>query len=154
MYKQGASRNQTLLFPPTLEELISEDNPVRVIDVFIDTLNLKQLGFSKTILASTGCSPYDPGMLLKLYIYGYMNRIRTSRKLERECIRNIEVMCLRTIVLRHTGVADRETNAKIPWHKRFSKRASKTIKVGIQAIYGIMLQLGLNRETTGSHRWE
>lgn len=94
MYKQGTNRNQTLLFPPTLEELISEDNPVRVIDVFVDTLDLKQLGFSKTILAPTGCSPYNPGMLLKLYIYGYMNRLRSSRKLEKECIRNIELMWL------------------------------------------------------------
>ena len=94
MYKQGTDRNQVVLFFPTLEESISEDNPVRVIDVFIDTLDLNELGFSKTILASTGCSPYDPGMLLKLYIYGYMNRIRTSRKLEKECTRNIEVMWL------------------------------------------------------------
>ena len=106
MYKQGTDRKQTLLFPPTLEELISEDNVVRVIDAFVDTLDLKQLGFSKTILSSTGCRPYDPNMLLKLYIYGYMNRIRTSRKLEKECTRNIELMCLRTVVLRHTGVVD------------------------------------------------
>lgn len=94
MYKQGTDRNQTLLFPPTLEELVEEDNPVRVIDVFVDTLDLKQLGFSKTLLATTGCSPYHPGMLLKLYIYGYMNRLRSSRKLEKECRRNIEVMWL------------------------------------------------------------
>lgn len=94
MYKQGTNRNQALLFPPTLEELINEDNPVRVIDAFVDILNLRQLGFLKTILASTGCSPYDPGMLLKLYIYGYMNRIRSSRKLEQECTRNIELMWL------------------------------------------------------------
>lgn len=94
MYKQGTDRNQTILFPPTLEELIEENNPVRVIDAFVDSLELKQLGFSKTNLSSTGCNPYNPVMLLKLYIYGYMNRIRSSRKLERECTRNIELMWL------------------------------------------------------------
>jgi transposase len=93
-HKKGTDRNQLLLLPPTLDDFIQEDNPVRVIEAFVDALDLGKLRFEKVRCRETGCPSYDPGDLLKLYMYGYSNRIRTSRKLERECTRNIEVMWL------------------------------------------------------------
>jgi len=91
---EGLDRNQTALFPDTLEGYIDKDNQVRFIDAFVDSLNLEKLGFKHTIPAEVGRPPYNPSDLLKLYIYGYLNQIRSSRKLERECHRNIEVMWL------------------------------------------------------------
>jgi len=89
------SRQQLVLFPESVDEYISADNPVRFIDAFVDSLDLATAGFTHTTLAETGRPPYDPRDLLKLYIYGYLNRIRSSsRKLEQECQRNVEVMWL------------------------------------------------------------
>lgn len=93
-HKKGSDRNQLLLLPPALDDFIEEDNPIRVIEAFIDTLDFEKLRFEKARCKETGCSPYHPGDLLKLYMYGYTNRIRTSRKLERECTRNVELMWL------------------------------------------------------------
>ena len=91
---EGLNRNQTALFPETLEGYVDKDNPVRFIDAFVDSLNLENLGFKHSIPAEVGRPPYNPSDLLKLYIYGYLNQIRSSRKLERECRRNLEVMWL------------------------------------------------------------
>jgi len=91
---RGTSREQGTLFPERLDDYISAENPVRFIDVFVDELDLKALGFARTSPAWTGRSPYRPQDLLKLYIYGYLNKIRSSRKLEAETHRNIEVMWL------------------------------------------------------------
>lgn len=93
-HRIGTDRNQLLLLPPSLDEYIDENNPVKVIDVFVDSLNLKETGFKNIIPLEKGCPPYNPGDLLKLYLYGYLNRIRSSRKLEKECTRNIEVIWL------------------------------------------------------------
>lgn len=93
-HKRGIDRDQLLLLPPSLGDFIDEENPVRVIEAFVDTIDLDKAGYTKVRSSDTGCRPYHPGDLLKLYIYGYMNRIRTSRKLERECTRNIELMWL------------------------------------------------------------
>ncbi len=93
-YKQGQSREQTTLFPVALEDYVPEDHPVRVIDAFVQGLDLVELGFARSGPAKTGRPAYDPRDLLKLYIYGYMNRIRTSRRLEREAQRNVELMWL------------------------------------------------------------
>jgi len=93
-HKKGSDRNQLLLLPPTLDDFIEEDNPVRVIEAFVDTVDFEKLRFAKVRCKETGCRPYHPGDLLKLYMYGYTNRIRTSRKLERECTRNVELMWL------------------------------------------------------------
>jgi transposase len=93
-HRRGVSREQVSLFPESIEDLIPEDHPVRVIDLYIDQLDLAQLGFGKTQVAPKGRPPYHPGDLLKLYLYGYLNRVRSSRRLEAECQRNIEVMWL------------------------------------------------------------
>lgn len=90
---EGESRSQATLFPERIDDYIAEDNAVRVIDVFVDDLDLSGLGF-KTIPAVTGRPAYHPAMMLKLYIYGYLNRIQSSRRLEREAGRNVELMWL------------------------------------------------------------
>lgn len=87
-------KNQINLIPMSLDEMISEDNPVRVFDAFVGSLNLNELGFKYAMTKATGRKPYNPADMLKLYLYGYFNGIRTSRKLEVECKRNIELMWL------------------------------------------------------------
>jgi transposase len=91
---EGANRHQATLLPETLEDFVAVDHPVRVIDAYIDTLDLKALGFSKAVTKDTGRKPYHPGDLLKLYVYGYLNKVTTSRRLETECHRNLEVLWL------------------------------------------------------------
>ena len=91
---EGADRSQVTLFPEALEDWIDEDNPVRVIDVFVDGLGLGELGFGGVEPEATGRPSYHPSVLLKLYIYGYLNRVQSSRRLEREAGRNVEVMWL------------------------------------------------------------
>jgi len=90
----GAERDQTTLFPPCLEDWIAEDNPVRVVDAFVEALDLGALGFAGVDAARTGRPGYHPAALLKLYVYGYLNRVPSSRRLEREAGRNVEVMWL------------------------------------------------------------
>lgn len=90
----GESRNQITLLPECLDDYIGEDNPVRVIDLFVDELNLAILGFDGAKPALTGRPGYHPALLLKIYIYGYLNRIQSSRRLEREAQRNVELMWL------------------------------------------------------------
>ena len=94
MHVQGQNRDQATLFPERLDDLIGEDNAVRVIDAFVDSLDLKALGFARIETKATGRPPYHPGDLLKLYLYGYMHRVRSSRRLERECHTNLEVLWL------------------------------------------------------------
>ena len=93
-YIRGVSRDQVMLFPDSVEEYITEDNAVRFIDAFVTSLELAELGFLRAQPAETGRPAYDPGDLLRLYLYGYMNRVRSSRMLERETKVNIEVMWL------------------------------------------------------------
>lgn len=90
----GQSRYQTTLFPEVLDELVGRDDPVRVIDAFVDGLDLAELGFSKVAAEEMGRPPYAPGDLLKLYVYGYLHRVRSSRGLEAETHRNVQVMWL------------------------------------------------------------
>lgn len=93
-YIEGNNRYQPTMLPPILDDYIDENNSTRVIDAFVESLNLADLGFNKTDLSQTGRPPYSPYVLLKLYIYGYFNKVRSSRKLETETYRNIEVMWL------------------------------------------------------------
>jgi transposase len=93
-FVEGTDREQSTLFPECLEDWIDENNPVRVIDVFVDELDLAELGFDGVAAETTGRPGYHPSVLLKLYIYGYLNRVQSSRRLEREALRNVEVMWL------------------------------------------------------------
>jgi transposase len=93
-YVEGENRSQGTLFPESLDDYLAEDNPVRVVDVFVDKLDLKQLGFEGAEPEATGRPGYHPATMLKIYIYGYMNRIQSSRRLERETQRNVELIWL------------------------------------------------------------
>ena len=88
----GADRGQSTMLPELLDDYVDQDNQVRVIDVFVDQLDLSSLGFERMQPAATGRPAYHPSVLLKLYIYGYLNRIQSSRRLERESQRNVELM--------------------------------------------------------------
>jgi transposase len=93
-HRTGLDRSQTLLFPERLEDYIAAENTVRFLDAFVASLDLHTLSFAKARCADTGRPPYDPAALLKLYLYGYLHRIRSSRLLEAECQRNVEVIWL------------------------------------------------------------
>jgi len=93
-FVEGADRTQATLLPECLDDYVAEDNPVRAIDAFVEELDLKQLGFAGADAAATGRPAYHPAVLLKIYIYGYLNRIGSSRRLEREAQRNVELMWL------------------------------------------------------------
>src|SRR5271155_3771992 len=93
-FVEGEDRTQATLLPDRLDDYVAQDNPVRVIDVFVDELDLGELGFVRAEPALTGRPSYHPGVLLKIYLYGYLNRIQSSRRLEREAQRNIELMWL------------------------------------------------------------
>lgn len=93
-YVQGQDRAQSVLFPERLDDWIHEDSTVRVIDVFVEELDLKKLGFDRAEPAATGRPPYSPATLLKIYIYGYLNRVQSSRRLETEAQRNLELIWL------------------------------------------------------------
>src|SRR6187402_2116175 len=91
---EGEDRNQVTLLPDCLDDYIGQDNPVRVVDAFVEELDLRELGFESAEPAVTGRPSYHPAVLLKIYIYGYLNRIQSSRRLEREAQRNVELMWL------------------------------------------------------------
>jgi transposase len=106
-FVEGVARSQSTLFPERLEDWIDDGNPVRVIDVFVDELDLGGLGFERVEAKATGRPGYHPAILLKLYIYGYLNRVQSSRRLEREAGRNVEVMWLTgRLVPDHKTIAD------------------------------------------------
>lgn len=93
-YVEGELRNQVILFPEAIDDYIKADNPVQFIDIFVNELDFKELGFKYAELKATGRPPYNPADMLKLYIYGYLNRVRSSRCLEKESNRNLELMWL------------------------------------------------------------
>jgi transposase len=93
-FVEGIDRSQSSLFPAELEDYVAEDNPVRAVDAFVDGLDLGKLGFGRVIALEQGRPCYHPAVLLKIYIYGYLNRVPSSRRLERECQRNIELVWL------------------------------------------------------------
>src|SRR5216117_2823630 len=106
-FVQGADRQQTTLLPECLDDWVDESNPVRAVDVFVDALELRELGFDGVTPAATGRPGYHPSPMLKLYIYGYLNRVQSSRRLEREAGRNLEVMWLTgRLVPDHKTIAD------------------------------------------------
>lgn len=93
-FVEGADRGQASFLPARVEDYVAPDNPVRVIDAFVDELDLAELGFARVRPAATGRPGYAPGTMLKLYVYGYVHQLTSSRKLEREAGRNIELMWL------------------------------------------------------------
>jgi len=134
-FVQGEHRGQGTLLPQSLDDYVSDTNPVRVVDVFVDELDLVKLGFEGAIPADTGRPAYHPAILLKIYIYGYLNRIQSSRRLEREAQRNVELMWL-------TGrlMPDFKTIAN------FRKDNSKAIRGVCRQFVVLCQQLGLFEE--------
>jgi transposase len=129
---KGKPREQIILFPESIEEYIEEDNPVRFIDAFVDGLDTIILGFEHAVIKETGRRPYDPKDLLKLYLYGMLNKVRSSRHLERETKRNLETMWL----LKHLS----------PDHKvisDFRKNNGKAIKGVFKEFYLLCKEIGL-----------
>jgi transposase len=115
MHLRGMAREQKLLLPEAVEDYIAADHPVRFLDAFVGALDLRALGFGKAVAADTGRPPYDPGDLLRLYLYGYLHRIRSSRLLEKECTRNLEVIwLLRTLKPDFKTIADFRRDNKKP----------------------------------------
>lgn len=116
LYKQGLNRNQQLLFPPSIDDYVDEENGVRAIDSYVELLDLTKLQFSNTRKSNRadGQKAYSPKLLLKIYIYGYLNKIRSSRALEKECKRNLELIWLtQNLVPSYHTIADfRKTNPK------------------------------------------
>jgi transposase len=131
-YIRGGDRNQIQFHTNTLEEFLREDNPVRVIDAFVEHLNMTELEIEHAKPASTGRPPYDPKDLLKLYLYGYFNRIRSSRRLMVECGRNIELFYL----LKHL-TPDFRTIAD------FRKNNAKALKKVFKAFVKVCMELQL-----------
>jgi transposase len=106
-FVEGVDRDQTSFLPECLEDFVDEDNAVRVVDAFVEALDLGDLGFIGVAPQATGRPSYHPSVLLKLYIYGYLNRVQSSRRLEREAGRNVEVMWLTgRLVPDHKTIAD------------------------------------------------
>ena len=131
-FVQGMDRQQTTLLPECLDDFIDESNPVRAVDVFVDALDLRDLGFTSVDPAETGRPAYHPAPLLELYIYGYLNRVQSSRRLERECQRNLEVMWLTgRLAPDHKTIAD------------FRKDNGPAIKKVCGQFVGLCRQMGL-----------
>jgi transposase len=91
-YIEGTNRAQGMMFPMTLDEYIDETNEVRAIGAFLEALDFKGMKFNRAEPAETGRPGYDPRKMMGLYLWGHMNRLRSSRKLERECVRNLEAI--------------------------------------------------------------
>ena len=113
-HRRGLDRHQTLLLAERLEDYIAPENPVRFLDAFVASLDLRALGFAHAVVSNTGSPPYDPADLLRLYLYGYLHRVRSSRLLEAECHRNVEVIwLLGQLAPDHKTIADfRKDNLK------------------------------------------
>jgi transposase len=135
-FVEGQCRTQGTLLPEQLDDFVTDTNPVRVVDVFVDELDLGKLGFEGVSPAQTGRPAYHPAVLLKLYIYGYLNRIQSSRRLEREAQRNVELMWLTSRL-----TPDFKTIAN------FRKDNGKAIRGVCRQFVTLCHQLGLFEET-------
>ena len=133
---QGENRTQSILFPETVDDYVADTNPVRIIDVFVDEIDLGKLGFDGVDPAATGRPAYHPSILLKIYIYGYLNRIQSSRRLEKEGQRNVELMWLTERL-----TPDFKTIA------RFRKENGKAIRSVCRQFIVLCQQLGLFSES-------
>ena len=137
---EGTDRNQATLFPDRLEDWIEEDNPVQVIDAFVDALDLSGLGFERAIAAATGRPGYHPAVLLKLYVYGYLNRVQSSRRLEREAGRNVEVMWLtRRLVPDHKTIAEFRKDNGVAIGKVCSQFVELCRRIGLLSVASVAI---------------
>ena len=137
-YIKGFNRNQAVLIPEAIDLLIDKNNEIRFIDSFVDSLNIVAFGFKDIRLNKNGRPPYHPKDLLKLYIYGYLNKIRSSRALEKECKRNIELIWLiKGLVPDHNTISNFRKDNPVAIKKVF--RATVNIAKNLDLIGGILL---------------
>jgi transposase len=142
-FVEGTDRGQATVFPEYLEDWIYQDNPVRAIDALVDKLGLAELGFARMAPEATWRPSYHPSVLLKLYIYGYVNRVQSSRRLEREAGRNVEVMWLTGRLVRdHKTIAD------------FRKDNGLSGQAGLRAIHRTVPPDGPAHEGERCDRWK
>ena len=133
-FVEEADRGQWTLLPECLDDFIDECNPVRVIDVFVDALDLAEMSFEGVEPAATGRPSYHPSVLLKLYIYGYLNRVQSSRRLEREAGRNVEVMwLLGRLAPDHKTIADFRKDNGLALRK-VSRNHNRVVRLNIFAV--------------------
>jgi transposase len=156
-FVSGADRSQTTLFPSCVDDWVDEDNPVRVVDAFVDALDLGELGFDGIEPAVTGRPSYHPAVLLKLYIYGYLNRVQSSRRLEREAGRNVEVMWLTgRLVPDHKTIADFRKNNGVALRRACARFVALCREMGLLsgtrvAIDGSKFKAVNNRDRNFTH---
>ena len=137
---EGTDRSQATLFPDRLEDWIDEDNPVRVVDAFVDALDLNGFGSVRATAAETGRPGYHPAALLKLYIYGYLNRVQSSRRLEREAGRNVEVMwLLGRLVPDHKTIADFRKDNGAQIRKACSQFVELCRRIGLLSVASVAI---------------
>jgi len=137
-YITGFNRKQAVLIPHTIEDLIEENNPIRFIDVFVNSLKVVEMGFKDVSLNKNGRPPFHPKDLLKLYIYGYLNKIRSSRALEKECKRNIELMWLmKGLIPDHNTISNFRRDNPKAIKKVF--RATVNLAKNLDLIGGILI---------------
>jgi transposase len=142
---KGTDRDQLTLFPEALDDNISRENPVCFIDAYDNSLNLERLGFRHTVLQETGRPPYRPGDLLKLYLYGCLNRVRSSRQLEREAQRNVKVMWLMRRLMRDFPSQARQD------HRRLSKKQPAAHSPGLPGIHPLLPSARSFQRRSSSH---
>ena len=141
-YITGFDRKQATLFPQSIDQIIDKENPVRFIDLFVDTIKVEEYGFKDITLNTNGRPPFHPADLLKLYIYGYMNKIRSSRGLEKECKRNIELIwLLKGLIPDHNTISN------------FRKDNPKAIKKVFRQTVQLAKKPRFNWRYTNSWRW-
>jgi transposase len=139
-FVQGMDRGQATLLPECLDDWIGEDNPVRVIDAFVDALDLAEIGFAGVEPAATGRPSYHPSVLLRLYIYGYLNRIQSSRRLEREAGRNLEVLwLLQRLAPDHKTIADFRTDNGAALRKVCARFVELCREIGLLATASVAI---------------
>lgn len=155
LYKQGLNRNQQLLFPPSIDDYVDEDNGARAIDSYVELLDFKKLQFSNTRKSNRndGQKAYRPQLLLKIYIYGYLNKIRSSRMLERECKRNIELIWLtQNLAPSYHTIADFRKNNPKALKQVFKEfillcKSIDLIGSGLKAVDGAFLRANASKNT-------
>jgi transposase len=157
----GFERSQLLLLPEAVDDYVVADNPVRFIDAFVDGLDLAAAGFKRVTPKVTGRPGYAPGDLLKLYIYGYLNRVRSSRRLEAECHRNIEVIwLLRTLKPDFKTIADFRSDNRAAFRAVFRQftllcRELNLFGRELLAVDGTRIKAANNKDRwrSSSRRW-
>lgn len=141
-YIRGEGRSQGTLFPVVLEDLVPADHVCRVIDAFVERLAMKELEFERAEAAETGRPGYDPRDLLKLYLYGYLHQLRSSRRLEAECRRNVELMwLLERLYPDHKSIAE------------FRRMHRDAVTAGGSRAGAVRSFLRLDPRRVGCHRW-